>query len=140
MRLLNSLKELKLGQYVAWSLSDNKQSSYYHNSWFCISRVNGFHKKTSYPQKINGLVYQTKELITYDIIVKNNRNKYADFLLGVLYLSSAPFSHFSHHNKDNKDNEEIETGYEYDKMFQAWLIENEQDYIEVLKNIIVDNL
>jgi len=138
MRLLNSLKELKLGQYVAWYFKSPIDEN--DNFWFCISQVNGFHKKTSYPQKINGLVYQTKELITYDIIVKNNRDKYADLILGVRY-------NFPHHSfrsifgdHNNKGNQEIETGYEHDKMFQAWLIENEQDYIEVLKNIIVDNL
>jgi hypothetical protein len=124
MKLIKNLEELKLGQSIAWkSISDNV--------WLYITKVKGFHKKTTYPNKINGIVYQTQNFIDYDIVtISNNNNIYTmgyEMLLGRVRM-------FQH------GKELITTTHYNDKMFEAWLLEDESDHLFILKHMLADSL
>jgi len=120
MKLLKTLKELKLGQKVAWKMIDIEQE----NTWACIGQVKGFHKKTTYPRKLGSLVYESTEIIVFDILCKSVSESFGVELL------------LNHNNRN-----EVVSGYKYDNdIFQIWLIENEVDYVEIVKHIIADSL
>lgn len=124
MKLLGSLKELGIGNIVAWRFIDKTMGEDEPVVWVCTARVKGLHKKTTYPQRNNGMVYESKELINLEVlaIIKDDFSM-ATFLLQI--------------NSKN----EMECGYTYDrKAWEVWLIENEKDYIEVLKHILVSCL
>ena len=120
MKLLKTLKGLKLGQKVAWHFSD-KYVTTENDMWACISQVKGFHKKTKYLTQDNGVAYETTEKIVFDILAINH-NEMVNFLL----------------TKNSKM--EIYSDYIYDEVFKIWLIETEQEYLDILKEIMVDNL
>jgi len=119
MKLLESFRDLKIGQKVAWrpACPDEEQ-------WVCICQVKGFYKKTTYPIRRDCSVYTSTERVVFDVLTKNN-NSYQlnSILLGL--------------NRKN----EIDSPYSYEReLWEVYLLENERDYIEVLKNILVDSL
>ena len=123
MKLLPSLKELKIGQKVAWKYIDNMQIDLEKpvGAWMAVGQVKGFKKKTTYPQRDNGLVYETKEVVVFDTL---HVNKSATFI----FLLRA------------NDKNEINSFYDYDRaFFDVYLLEDEKDYIEVVKHLIIES-
>jgi hypothetical protein len=125
MRLLDNLKDLKIGQKVAWRVIYSPINTIDTNEWICITQVKGLRKRTAYPKNRTGIVYVSEERINFDVLGYNKSNLLANtFLLDI-----------------NEDNNEMETGYDYNKTFwEVWLIECEKDYNEVLKHLLVNSL
>lgn len=126
MILLNSLKGLGIGNIIAWRFIDKIDNM--EPIWVCIARVNGLHKKTTYPRRNNGMVYDSKELINLEVLAKTKEDDDSMAAFLAIFLLQI---------RKN----EMECGYAYDlKSWEVWLIENEKDYIEVLKPILVSCL
>ena len=82
MKLLESFRDLKIGQKVAWrpaNLDKNKSASYFYTlrdeeQWVCICQVKGFYKKTIYPMRRDCSVYTSTERVVFDVLTKNNNS------------------------------------------------------------------
>ena len=129
MRLLNSFRDLKIGQKVAWKSNLTLGSKWKgilpadEPGWICICQVKGFYKQTTYPLRRDSSQYTTTERVVFGVLTRNRGDIASNaFLLDI-----------------HKD--EIDSAYSYDvSLWNVYLLENEKDYIEVLKNILADSI
>jgi hypothetical protein len=131
---------VQIGQKLAWRFNPNKENNifikYYKyilenigdsNPYISITQVKGFRSKTKYNNKDNGLVYTKQDMVIFEVLVSMKKFP---------YNRGIPIYH---KNKDIID-DDIESNISYDKEVEAYLLENDNDYTEVLKNIIANSL
>jgi hypothetical protein len=125
MKLIKNLKGLKLGQLLAWrdilpiTIDDDGYQ------WVCITQVDGFRKQTEYPRTQNGMCYITRDKISHRIIIPKDLDSLDYQFMSIIFRVKGRI---------------IETDYTYEKDWEAWLLEDEKDYIEIIKNLMVDRM
>jgi|WetSurMetagenome_2_1015567.scaffolds.fasta_scaffold64415_3 hypothetical protein len=141
MKFLKDLTEVKIGQKVAWGInakSDTAHIALKHLFeddpdpeaevyWVFIAQVKGFHQKTKYPKKENGHVYTTQIYVDFDVLVKDNNI----FPMCANFLDiTVPF----------KRKNDMNCKSSYSNNWKVFLLENNSDYMTIIKELMVNNL